>query len=62
MALSLDRIGWHTDDGAFFTDDHGVTRNVMAFTPQAWKLLLKASVQRLYENSLGIETGYSDLP
>ena len=33
----------------------------MGFTPQAWKLLMEASVQSLHENSLGLKTGYSEL-
>ena len=61
MFLSLDRIGWYTCDGRTFLDDLGITRDIMSFTPAAWKGFLKASVQRMHERDLGLKTGYPEL-
>ena len=61
LALSLDRLGWHTNDGLHFTDDKGETRAIDSFSPACWAILLKQSGQRSHEWDLGTRTGYPDL-
>ena len=61
MALSLDRIGWRSDDGWSLIDDKGTSRKILDATPAMWKTLLQDAVQRDHEKQLGLKTGYPEL-
>ena len=61
MFLSLDRLGWRSDDGVTLVDDLGVARSILDVSPQLWKSLLESAVQRLHERELGTKTGFAEL-
>ena len=61
MYLSLDRIGWHTEDGITLIDDLGIRRSIVDTPPSLWRIHLDAAVQRLHERALGTRTGFTCL-
>ena len=61
MYLSLDRIGWHTDDGINLIDDMGISRSIVDTPPSLWRIHLDNAVQRLHERALGTRTGFTCL-
>ena len=61
LYLTLDRIGWSTMDGVFFTDDLGITRHATEFTTESWKKFIQLSIQRGHEAELGLNTGCAEL-
>ena len=61
MALSLERINWHTEDGEELVDDKGVRRKIQDHSPGMWAKFLRESVQRHHERALGEKIGAGDL-
>ena len=61
MFLSLDRIGWRSDDGIILTDDLGISRSIRDVSPQLGTTLLESAVQHLYEHELGTKTRFAEL-
>ena len=61
LFLTLDRLGWSSDDGLSFTDDTGIRRTITDFTPAQWKIFLKQAVQAGHEAELGLNTGCPEL-
>jgi hypothetical protein len=59
--LTLDRIGWRSDDGLVFVDDNGTRRRIDEFSPALWASLLKEAVQREHERQLGLKTGHKEV-
>ena len=52
LTLSLDRIGWVSNTFEEWTDDLGISRNILDISPKLWDELLKDAVQRLHERKL----------
>ena len=58
--LTLDRLGWESEDGITFVDDLRIKRTLTAHSPKMWKLIIQQSVQRSHERELALKVGAND--
>ena len=60
-ALSMDDLGWSSEDGPSITDSLVIRRAVTGHTLGLWKRLVKEAVLRCHETELGFKTGSDEV-